>query len=350
MRALAVCRTCMFGIVLAVATAPPPSASAPREDAHASMGSAFAAILQADGQKAMSILEGIPRDTLTTRKASLRDCMLERLQGAGTAAADQDIDTAAFADRALARFQDYWRQSVMAPSDRDVSERWLRRDLADLLGAPARADDDDLLDQVLRRIETQGRYALSGRTGLLLDLMIWTRQKEVDEFVELPEGSVNTTVFYLDDFESQGWANYLTCDRSGTGGWATSAGLFAIVPLYDSLTDETFRVSYLAHESQHFSDYQRFPGLEGWQLEYRAKLVELGYASETIADLLRRFSENQSDLTSDAHSYANRAVLRALRERLGLAEGSDLTEVPRKLLNDAAVEELKAHSKHLSSR
>jgi len=350
MRALAVCRIWMLGFGVAAAMVSPPTAAAPREGADASMGSAFAEILQADGRKARSTLQGIPPDTLTTRKARLRDCMLERLQGAGTAATDRNIGNEAFADRALARFQDYWRESVMAPGNRDVSEQQLRRDLADLLGAPAQADDDDLLDQVLRRIETQGRYALSGRTGLLLDLMIWNSQKEVDEIVELPEGSVNTTVFYLDDFESRGWSNYLTCDRSGTGGWATSEGLFAIVPVYDSLTDETFRVSYLAHESQHFSDYQRFPGLEGWQLEYRAKLVELGYASETIPGLLRRFSANQSDLATDAHSYANRAVLRALRDRLDLAEGADLNEIPRKRLNDAAIEELKAHSKLLSSR
>jgi len=348
MRALAVCRTWVLGIVVALAAAP--ATAAVQEGAGDSMGSAFAAILQADGQKAISVLEGIPRDALAARKASLRDCMLERLHGAGSAAADRNADTEAFADRALARFRDYWRQTVMAPNDRDVSERELRRDLANLLGAPARADDDDLLDQVVRRIEAQGGYALSGRTGLLLDLMTWTQQKVVDETVELPEGSVNTTVFYLDGFTSRGWSNYLTCDRSGTGGWATSEGLFAIVPLYDSLTDETFRVSYLAHESQHFSDYQRFPGLEGWQLEYRAKLVELVYASDTIEGLLRRFSKNQSDLSSDAHSYANRAVLRALRERLGLAEGSDLTQVPREQLNNAALEELRTHSKRLSSR
>ncbi|MCG8369720.1 MAG: hypothetical protein MJA32_04300, partial [Proteobacteria bacterium] len=208
----------------------------------------------------------------------------------------------------------------------------------------------DLLARVQSVIEARGDYALLGRTGLLLDILIWTRQSEVDELVELPEGPVNTTVFYLDDFKSRGWANYLTCDHTGTGGWATSEGLFAIVSLYDSLTDEKFRVSYLAHESQHFSDYERFPDISGWQLEYRAKLVELAYARDTLADLLSRFAQNQSDTVADAHSYANRAVLHALRDRLSLAEGADLAGLPGTRINEAALAELHAHSRSLSAR
>ena len=331
--------------VVALALTPPPAAA--QEAVDNPKGSAFAAILQADGRKAVASLTSMSEDTVSARDSRLRECMLERLQGTGAAAAN---DSGALSDRVLARFRQYWQAGVMAPDDRDSLERELRRDLADMLGSPARAEDDDLLATVQERIDTDGIYALIGRTGLLLDVIIWTRQDEVDEVVELPEGSVNTTVFYLDDFTSRGWANYLTCDRSGTGGWATSEGLFVIVSLYDSLTDENFRVSYLAHESQHFSDYQRFPGLEGWQLEYRAKLVELTYARDTLADLLRQFAENQSDTATDAHSYANRAVLRALRERLHLADGADLANVPGELLNEAALEELLSHSRSLAAR
>ena len=343
MQTWAVCGMWLACLVAAPAPLPAAAQEAPDDP----MGSASAAVLQADGRTAIATLTGIPEETLSAKKGKLRDCMIARLQGDGAVAApDSDV----ISDRVLARFRQYWQASVMAPDDRNTPEQALRRDLADMLGAPVQADDDDLLAKVQSRIEAPGDYALIGRTGLLLDVMIWTRQEEVEEVVELPEGSVSTTVFYLDDFKSRGWANYLTCDRTGTGGWATSEGLFVIVSLYDSLTDEKFRVSYLAHESQHFSDYERFPDLVGWQLEYRAKLVELAYASETLTDLLRRFAENQSDTVADAHSYANRKVLLAMRERLGLEEGADLASVPTALLNEAATEELRAHSRSLSLR
>ena len=41
-------------------------------------------------------------------------------------------------------------------------------------------------------------------------------------------------------------------------------------------------ISYLAHESRHFEDYQLFPKLKSADLEYRAKLTELSMANETL--------------------------------------------------------------------
>jgi hypothetical protein len=122
---------------------------------------------------------------------------------------------------------------------------------------------------------------------------------------------------YLDDFVLRGWGHYATCGRRSAGGWATESGLFAVVPAYTRLDDETFSVRFLAHEAQHFADKQSFGNLEDWELEYRAKLAELALATIIQADTLKRICENRSEHTNQSpHSYANFAVIRDLEQRL----------------------------------
>ena len=149
----------------------------------------------------------------------------------------------------------------------------------------------------------------------------------------------------LDNFSSLGWSDFATCGRRGTGGWATSEALFAVRPRYASIETEEFRVTFLGHETQHFADYARFPGLPQWELEYRAKLTELALATETRARVLRKFTEDQGDDPASPHAYANKLVLVALRERLGLPAGTPLDAVAVPALQGAAVEELRADSR-----
>jgi hypothetical protein len=117
-----------------------------------------------------------------------------------------------------------------------------------------------------------------------------------------------------------------------------------VVPNYDSLTDENFWVNFLAHESQHFADKRRYKNLADWELEYRAKLVELAYAVTTKDDVLSTFSNNQSDDKDDPHSYANKQVLIAIRQRLRLSKDAKLTDVPVSSLHEVALAELRADS------
>ena len=174
--------------------------------------------------------------------------------------------------------------------------------------------------------------------------MIWSRQTEKQEHVELPEGPQLTRVFLLDGFVSLGWSSFLTCGRSGTGGWTKPEGLYAVVPAYRSLDDENFRVNFVAHQSQHFADQRRFPDLKDWEKEYRAKLVELALADTTRPQILERLKASQGEDPEDAHSYANRQVLESLRTRLGLASDADLSTVKPADLRLAAVSELRADS------
>ena len=95
-----------------------------------------------------------------------------------------------------------------------------------------------------------------------------------------------------------------------------------MVPAYHNLDDEVFSVRFLCHEAQHFADKRAFPGLDGWELEYRAKLVELALPIDSQRTTLRLFGENRSPSPSAPHGYANAKVLRDVAARLGIDEAS----------------------------
>ena len=180
-------------------------------------------------------------------------------------------------------------------------------------------------------------------------MLIWSKQSVRSEAVALPEGANKTPVTYLDGFLTQGWSNYFSCDRTGTGGWTKPDGLYVIVPSYDSLSDENFRVNFLAHESQHYSDKHRFPGLPNWRQEYRAKLVELVYAQETHSKVLQRFLNSQGDDVADAHSFANKKLVLVLKAALAVATDDALLAAPVAAVQKAALSELLADSKRIQA-
>jgi len=153
----------------------------------------------------------------------------------------------------------------------------------------------------------------------------------------------------MDDFASLGWAGFATCDRHYSGGWTKPDRLYAVRSAYD-LASENFRVSYLAHEAQHFSDNHRFPELERQEeLEYRAKLVELALGTATIYDLLDNFAGNTSNDVSVPHSFANGQVVRDLSERLypGAAGVPAWREASIERINGAAADLLREDTARL---
>ena len=143
--------------------------------------------------------------------------------------------------------------------------------------------------------------------------------------------------------------HYATCGRAATGGWATQAGLFAVVPRYESLENEEFQVTFLGHETQHFSDNARFKDLKPWELEYRAKLVELSEANVTRARVLTRFVDDQGDDPASPHSYADRSILNEMVRRLQLKGPDELFTVDLTRLQSAARETLIEDSRRARS-
>jgi hypothetical protein len=320
---------------------PPASAASPSE----MLSVIAAAVLQGNGPRALSIISGIPATGLSPQATQIRECLLSRLDGSAPPApaiSPLTHQPDAFATQALDIYRSYWRDGVNHPEGRAAAQQKLLLDLTALLGDAPLKDLDDAEPLLAARLAQGGFHSLGGQTGLMRDLFLWTEQREQMESVPLPEGAAATKVFYLDGFVSRGWSSYFMCDLVGTGGWAKPEGLYVVVPGYQSLNDEDFRVNFLAHESQHYVDYRHFPGLAGWELEYRAKLVELVYADKTRENELTYFITNQGNDPADAHSYADKQLVAALRARLKVGSDEALKSVPGPALQQAARAELRA--------
>ncbi len=321
------------------ASAEPPERPSP--EVGREIAAAFGDLLRADGRAASERLAAIADDKLPPKALAARECVLARL---GQRPIEEHRDRSSdnpFLAQVLEAYRAYWRDAAMEPDRRAAHEEVLAASLTQLL---ALSDGADPFEALPARIEQEGGDAITGRTGYLRDLILWQRDDLREELVMLPEGLQAAQVHYLDDFLSRGWSNYLSCNRSGTGGWTTKDGLFVIVPAYETLSDENFRISYLVHEGQHFWDNAHYPRLASWELEYRAKLAEFVYTVDNRARLLAQFGSNLGDDPAEAHSYANALVLAELRRRLGLARDASLDAVSIPDLQEAAKRALWADS------
>lgn len=183
-----------------------------------------------------------------------------------------------------------------------------------------------------------------GRTASLYDFMLDRYVTEEVREVALPDGTLHETrIVFMQNWVSYGWARYLTCGRSGAGGFADVDVLYVVADQYD-LDSEAFQVGFLTHETQHFADYQRYPGMEQPELEYRAKLAELSRAEDALARTLQHFQHDQGEDRAIPHSYANRRVITDLRERLGVEPGVDLAGVDPTAVRRAAIALLREDS------
>jgi hypothetical protein len=331
----------------AVSNTAPASATTPsaKQELKAVVGS----ILRGQGSAARSTLQSVPTANLDAKDRAFRDCALSRLDATTPLSSMSEAPIGnSFVRDLLTLYRTYWRTSALDEASRPAAEKILVAGLGKLLGRPV-ADVSAAEPLIAARLKAAGLFSQEGQTGVFHDLMIWSRETQKVEEVALPEGGNATQVNYLDGFISRGWSSYFTCNRTGTGGWTTGAGLFVIVPSYDSLTDENFRVNFLAHESQHYADKKRFGDIPSWRLEYRAKLVEVAYADTTIGKVLDTFASNQGDDPADPHSYANKRMLKALEDRLGVRSVVEIHAVPIGRLHAAAVAALKTDSAALDA-
>jgi len=284
---------------------------------------ATGAALQANDASAVKILLGVPASALAGEDAEWRSCMIARF-GPSAKPALLAIDDPWMAKLAQI-YVAYWQHSLTQTAERDQAERELRNALAKLRGRSLNTEPDfDALEkQMAAEAQKHGFHALFGVTAPLRELMAWKKQTVEQRQVRLPEGPYSVRVTFMDDFVVRGWGYYATCGRRSTGGWATEEGLFAVVPAYKSVDDETFSVRFLAHETQHFADKHNFGHLESWELEYRAKVTELALAVASQDSTLERICENQSPVNDSAHAFADFHAIRDLGLRLSISE-SDL--------------------------
>jgi hypothetical protein len=326
-----------YGILLvaaaSIAAAPPSPADRFSE--------AIGAALQADEVRALKALDGVDLSGLPERDQVAAACMRERFKPESQPA---PAANGSLADRALGVYRAYWHRAMTRPESRDTEEQLLETQLRKLLGVHQGTDFETLEIILSSKLKEEGVHSLQGRTGLLRELMTWSKQEERVMHAQLPEGQHDVKVFLLDGFTSFGWGAYATCSRASTGGWATDKALFAVVPKYPSLDHEAFRVTFLGHEAQHFADKLRFKELKSWELEYRAKLTELALANSTRAKVVGKFLDDQGDDPASPHSYANRKLLTDMVGRLHLASAQELSSADIAQVQAVAVELLREDS------
>ncbi len=324
---------------LALSMVSPAAAAGDASAGERAMVQARSALLAGDATQAVRTLRAVPARRFTAADAGERGCLLARFDRATPPDLAPPVHDA-FTRAVILAYQHHWWHVLRAPSRRASLESDLLRRLKALLGPPAdhAADFDAIAPLLQRRFEEAGYHAVpAGRTPPIQELLIWRQQVVTEERVVLPESTQVVQLHVLDDFASRGWSHYARCGHGSAAGWADERGVFAVRPAYDDLAGETFRVMLLGHEAQHFADYQRFPGLAPWMLEFRAKLAELALAQGIHAELLRRFERAQGDSPDVPHAYANRRVLEAVSAALPAGvKGKALSDVPPQELSAAA--------------
>jgi hypothetical protein len=313
--------------------------------AESSFETVMSSAIQGDVSKSFSTLRGISAASLSMKDATARACMLARFEAPR---ADTPITNVPPAIAKLVNaYQSYWHSQLMKTHSAETAEQQLGATLRELLNADganisADADPSQLSDAVVPFVKRRGMYALTGVTTPYAELMIWRVQNEKRYPITLTEGAVEVPVAFLDDFIVSGWLDYATCGRRGTGGWAKTDKLFALQSRYD-LASESFAVSYLSHEGQHFFDYQKFPELEQPELEYRAKLAELIAArtDDYLQKMLKGFSNEAARGRSVAHPHAAFWLVENLRKHgatseKGARSSSDVMALPTASIRAAA--------------
>ena len=293
--------------------------------------------------EALARMTALAPATLDASQRRTRDCMIDRF--ATAAAESNDSTLAAPVGAVLQAFRHYWTTALMKRASLERAEATLSANLGNILDLRGSGIDAQT-EAAVRMAESHGLHALGGVTAPLHEFMLWRQQATQRETVALVGGTVDIQVTMLDGFVSLGWAAWGTCERSHTGGWATTDGIMVVAPAWQ-LDSEEFLVSLLAHEAQHFSDYRSYPKLAAPDLEYRAKLVELALANQTQRALLEQFTSDAKRDRTLPHPFANYWVIEHLRTRLGSTSWDAITTLS---VRTAATAELAAHSVALDAR
>ncbi|MBC5994171.1 hypothetical protein [Pontibacter cellulosilyticus] len=277
--------------------------------------------LQEDVQKILSVLDTIPDQSLTEEQKDIKGRYLQRFRNQNES---MDCNTDDPMLRSLLKlYQIYWRNALLDKQQLKKYDEQLKDSIATFLIAHNYKSDTLTRPEIAasfgqhlkRYLANSGYFSATGKTGNLFDLFVWSKEDTVTYNVKLPETEVKTTVVFLENPVTMGWEEYATFGKYYPGGWATKEQLYSVDKAYDK-NSENFKVSYLAHEAQHFADYKTYPNLTGVDLEYRAKLTELILAEETLHKLLTTFISNASSEGRNSHAFANYAVIRDLSKAI----------------------------------
>lgn len=243
-------------------------------------------------------------------------------------------------NRILRLYQVYYRDTFYCGLTESDAAGKLLSGLRTLSGLPDDADEPLLTEKLRSVFEANGCHALFGKTQGYYGPYIWRETVPTVYSVELPEGVAEYTVNILKGFVFRGWMDYLTFGRYGTNGWASPDGTINCIEQAYDFASERFLISLLKHEAQHLADMKRFPPITPTELEYRAKLVELCYASDRGL-LQKLLSEADESRPNDSHAQASAKI------RLGFAD-TNQTKIPD--IQARALELLDAHTKEMEEK
>lgn len=239
----------------------------------------------------------------------------------------------------LRLYQIYYRDTFYCGVAESVAADKLLTNLKELLDMPT-ADEAHLTKNLQAVFEENGYHALFGKTQGFYGPYVWRDTVPTIFRVELPSGTAEYTVNVLKGFVFRSFMDYLTFGRFGTRGWASPDGTINCVENAYDFESEQFLVSLLKHEAQHTVDMKKFPEITPSELEYRAKLVELYYSSDS--DLLQKFlSEADESKTTDSHAMASSRIKREF-------EDENQTELSK--IQARALELFNAHTKELEEK
>jgi hypothetical protein len=299
--------------------APPKAApaAAPAADlAPPILASVDAAALDGDVREALRRLDAIPEASLGAERE--RAACLRRTFGARDPAPSGV--TGALAAPVAAAYRAYWTRVLLREVDAEAGAAELEARLRQVLARaghpqPEAATLDDVTEALGPLLLADGYHSVRGVTLPYHELILWRGESTRTYDVALPEEAVAVQVVFMEGFALRGWSAFATCGSSFAGGWTTDDALYCAADAYDTAS-ETFAVSYLGHEAQHFLDRRRWPGMEQPELEYRAKLAELALARTTGRALLARFGEQMGEDRRVPHAFANRRVVADLSRAL----------------------------------
>jgi len=250
-------------------------------------------------------------------------------------------------------YRKYWREELLKENKEERTDSLLYINLTDyLISNNLTTISRDSLSRTIKNdselkriIESQGfKTKFLYRNGFQ-EAIIWDKETINEYEVTLPKDTITAKVIFIENYHLNGYDYYASMGSAQVGGWATQgeATLHCNKREYD-LSSEKFRISYLKHESIHFTDLNDYPNLSSADLEYRAKVIELMHCTKTtIYDRINDFihAANSSQRTH-SHPYANYSIIKNLSQQVfNLEHEIDINkwkEIFPEMINQAALE------------
>jgi hypothetical protein len=275
--------------------------------------------LQGDLSQAESLFSSMNPDTAQITDVELavwfRTRFIEQSEDLSPGTGD------AFTDAVVSAYRNYWILTLMGEMSSQEGEDFLESSLHQVLSRQYNAGFSGRAASVFELIgdifDEKGVHYLDTPAPPLRDLFLWKTEQNRKYSVRLTDRTQKVSVTFINDMYSMGWKQYATLGLVATTGWVEDGHLYCVERAYDR-GSENFEVSYLKHEGRHLVDFEHFPELQSADLEYRAKLTELVFASTTTRQLLDDFTSKSAPNPASPHAHANYRVTREVyREMYG---------------------------------